>query len=263
MTVKDTLFLETNENGQIIVKSKRSKNTYLAGKFHTPSLHELRQYFFETEKASSLKKADRVLTVDFVFGDVSELHANPEYRHATFQAASQFNCLEFVGPNVTPEDGITGYVHDKTQGPACSIACGAGTAYRNYFHKWTNRDGDLMVRIAFFRCLGYGRLISKERQEGQNKQHMINNLEDLEKLLTDDSDTKSYFQVKAGYIFANESQLMRLNKASKHATSRIQPRSYSEHLRPSLRISPLLRETSTKTASALASKKTYRRARPA
>ena len=79
---------------------------------------------------------------------------------------------------------------------------------------------------------------------------MINNLEDLEKLLTDDSDTKSYFQVKAGYIFANESQLMRLNKAS-------------TRLLESSLVLTLLRETSTKTASALASKKTYRRARPA
>ena len=60
-------------------------------------------------------------------------HALPENRWATFQVASQFNCLEFVGPSVVPEDGITGYVMDRTQGPACSIACGPATAYRNYF----------------------------------------------------------------------------------------------------------------------------------
>jgi hypothetical protein len=49
-----------------------------------------------------------------------------------FQVASQFNLLEMVGPDVTPENGVTRYVHDRTQGPACAIAAGAGTIYRNY-----------------------------------------------------------------------------------------------------------------------------------
>ena len=47
--------------------------------------------------------------------------------------ASQFNLLEMPHPGVTPEDGIRAYVHDRTQGPACAMACGAGTLYRNYF----------------------------------------------------------------------------------------------------------------------------------
>ena len=34
---------------------------------------------------------------------------------------------------MTPEDGVTGYAWDKTQGPCCAIACGASTIYRNYF----------------------------------------------------------------------------------------------------------------------------------
>jgi len=29
--------------------------------------------------------------------------------------------------------GVTRYQHDHTQGPACAIACGAATIYRNYF----------------------------------------------------------------------------------------------------------------------------------
>jgi hypothetical protein len=37
-----------------------------------------------------------------------------------------------VGPTVAPEDGVTGYVHDRTQGPACAIAAGAGTIWRNF-----------------------------------------------------------------------------------------------------------------------------------
>jgi hypothetical protein len=35
--------------------------------------------------------------------------------------------------DVTPEDGVTCYQYDRTQGPACAIAAGAATIYRNYF----------------------------------------------------------------------------------------------------------------------------------
>ena len=45
---------------------------------------------------------------------------------------SQFNMLEMVGPGVTPEDGVARYAYDRTQGPACAIAAGAATIYRNY-----------------------------------------------------------------------------------------------------------------------------------
>ncbi len=63
-------------------------------------------------------------------GDVLEIHA----RHpgALFQAASQFNCLEFPRPSHTPEHGVTDYAQDRTQGPACSLACAAATVVRNY-----------------------------------------------------------------------------------------------------------------------------------
>jgi hypothetical protein len=47
--------------------------------------------------------------------------------------ASQFNLLEMVSPRVTPEHGVGIYENDHTQGPACAIAAGAGTIYRNYF----------------------------------------------------------------------------------------------------------------------------------
>lgn len=62
----------------------------------------------------------------------SVLSEHASHPGATFQAASQFNCLEFSAPSVTPEDGIAGYEHDHTQGPDCALACAAGTLYRNY-----------------------------------------------------------------------------------------------------------------------------------
>ena len=68
-----------------------------------------------------------------ISGDVRRLHQVPEYAGALFQVASQFNLLEMVSPEVTPEQGVTRYQHDRTQGPACAIAAGAATIYRNYF----------------------------------------------------------------------------------------------------------------------------------
>jgi hypothetical protein len=61
------------------------------------------------------------------------MRQSPENAGALFQVASQFNLLEMVSPAVTPEQGVTRYQHDLTQGPACAIAADAATIYRNYF----------------------------------------------------------------------------------------------------------------------------------
>ena len=66
-------------------------------------------------------------------GNVQAFHQQVENKGALFQVASQFNLLEMVSPGVTPEQGVGIYEYDGTQGPACAIACGAGTIYRNYF----------------------------------------------------------------------------------------------------------------------------------
>jgi hypothetical protein len=68
-----------------------------------------------------------------VIGNVREMHRLPANAGALFQVASQFNLLEMIGPAITPEDGVTRYKDDPTQGPACAIAAGAATIYRNYF----------------------------------------------------------------------------------------------------------------------------------
>jgi hypothetical protein len=73
------------------------------------------------------------LKVSVVTGDVRQMHQSPENAGGLFQVASQFNLLEMTGPEVSPEDGVTRYQHDHTQGPACAIAAGAATIYRNYF----------------------------------------------------------------------------------------------------------------------------------
>ncbi len=99
---------------------------FAIGRFATPTLAELRRETLALEGAGTLRVSHEVI------GDVLPLHAEPANRGATFQVASQFNCLEFVSPDVTPEDGVTGYAFDGTQGPACALAAAAGTVFRNY-----------------------------------------------------------------------------------------------------------------------------------
>jgi hypothetical protein len=73
------------------------------------------------------------LKVSVVTGDIRQMHRSRENSGTLFQVASQFNLLEMVSPDVSPEHGVTRYQNDHTQGPACAIAAGAATIYRNYF----------------------------------------------------------------------------------------------------------------------------------
>jgi hypothetical protein len=73
------------------------------------------------------------LRFEEIFGNVSTLHTDPSLALAgsLFQVASQFNVLEMAAPEVSPDAGITCYQHDRTQGPACAMACPAGTVFRS------------------------------------------------------------------------------------------------------------------------------------
>lgn len=109
------------------LRSRENGRRCRIGHFELVSLQTLRD-----RVAAEPVPAGR-LSIRNVQGDVRRMHGEPAYAGALFQVASQFNMLEMVSPNVTPEDGVTGYQFDRTQGPACAIAAGAATLYRNYF----------------------------------------------------------------------------------------------------------------------------------
>ena len=100
---------------------------YQFGRLEIASLAELRNLAADVNTTSSR------IAVREVVADVQDLHCDVANSGALFQVASQFNLLEMASPNVTPEYGVGIYEHDRTQGPACAIACGAATIYRNYF----------------------------------------------------------------------------------------------------------------------------------
>lgn len=112
------------EDGRLV--SEAHDRRYAVGRLELPSLADLRA------QASALPPSAARTTLRTVIGDVRALHRDPAQAGALFQVASQFNLLEMTGPSVSPEDGVTRYMHDRTQGPACAIAAGAATIYRNY-----------------------------------------------------------------------------------------------------------------------------------
>ena len=109
--------------------------SYVFGRLETPSLAELR------ERVQSVPAPGIRTTVCEVVANVQELHRDPANQGSLFQVASQFNLLEMVSPRIVPEAGVGIYEQDHTQGPACAIAAGAGTIYRNYLVPLNGRIG--------------------------------------------------------------------------------------------------------------------------
>ncbi len=149
------------------------------GKLEISTLEQLRQ------NNSSIENFKDKIQVSEIVANVQDLHCRIENTNALFQAASQFNLLEMVGPHVTPEQGIDGYERDYTQGPACAIACGAGTIYRNYFVK----TGD---------------------QFGQTFDNQIDCLELIGEAL--ENDKLALWSMKNGYALLNYNGLLTINK---------------------------------------------------
>jgi hypothetical protein len=129
------------------------------------------------------------LKASVVQGDVRHMHQLPENANALFQVASQFNLLEMVTPEETPEDGVTDYQCDPTQGPACAIAAGAATIYRNYFAP----------------VGGY---------EGQTKDRQIDGLADLGEALSADLNrpVDAFWKMQNGYALCEEDGLASISK---------------------------------------------------
>ncbi len=115
-----------------------------------------------------------------VVADVQALHTDPANTNAVFQVASQFNLLEMVSPRRTPEEGVGIYEYDRTQGPACAIAAGAGTIYRNYF-------------------------VPVGTRVGQSREHQVDCLADLGALLGNTDET--LWSMQNGYVMASSEGL--------------------------------------------------------
>ena len=159
--------------------SLRNSRRFSFGKLEIPTLEELKN------RCSNISDFNAEIQVEEIVADVQELHSQEENSNALFQAASQFNLLEMVSPAITPEQGIDRYEFDYTQGPACAIACGAGTIYRNYFAEVNG-------------------------QIGQSANNQIDCLKLVGKELK--SEELNLWKMKNGYALINQNGLLTINK---------------------------------------------------
>mmetsp|Transcript_130154 Transcript_130154/g.278130 ORF Transcript_130154/g.278130 Transcript_130154/m.278130 type:complete len:513 (+) Transcript_130154:76-1614(+) len=155
----EKLYRETKEQfafdpSRNLLTVKATGAEFHTGIFQLQSLDELRK---RSEAAGSPAVDGHGLTFQNLVGNTQELHM--QNSDAVFQVASLFNCLQMRDPNVKPEDGVTGYATDATQGPACAIACPGATVYRNYF---VNGEGQLRRQVD---CLsGVAELLRNEKE---------------------------------------------------------------------------------------------------
>lgn len=150
--VRQQLFLDAGR-----LCSRVNGQTWLHGTLELPTLAHLR------EQVRTCEIDRKPNSVCEIVGNVQQLHRDPENRNALFQVASQFNLLEMVSPDVTPEDGIGIYERDFTQGPACAVAAGAGTIFSNYFVDVDGRTGQSLDHQ--LDCLaGVGRVLGNTNQ---------------------------------------------------------------------------------------------------
>ena len=189
MVVKPAL-LDPDLQQPLVVFKRADGNTIQAGIFETPTLKNLRDRALKELAVEQAKPGyvapSEITKVGHIVGDAVALHKVPELEGSVFQAASQFNCLEFPSPDNTPEEGITQYMYDRTQGPACAIACPAGTAYRNYLVEMP--DG----------------------QVGQTKANQIDTMDGVTKALGGD-----FYTVRNGYIDTTNAKLIALSDKKK------------------------------------------------
>jgi hypothetical protein len=169
---------------------------YCVGRFEHKSLKDLRRDVPPERHAAPS-------TVKLVYGDVQAYLADPANRGAVFQVASQFNCLEFVSPSEVPENGVTKYFYDRTQGPACCLSTGPATVYRNYFLSLQRQGKSVILRPDG----------AEGHVTGQLEYLQLNGADDLENIIRNEQ--HGYFRVKNGYLMSDTDGLTRFSRAAK------------------------------------------------
>lgn len=187
--IKANFTVVNHEHHKLLISKEAPEHEYPVGSFTTPTLQDLRDNGLKVlreqrERSGGAPVPGGIIVEHRAIDDALSLAAS--HPGAVIQVASQFNTLEFTNPKCIPEHGVTNYVFDNTQGPACALSCGAGTVYRNYFAP--GADG----------------------KTGQTKDNQLNTLSTLEALL--DNANEKYFSVENGYSSAVKAGLDRLNE---------------------------------------------------
>ncbi len=158
------------DNG--VLHSHINNKSFQTGILSTPTIKELESEYIDNS----------LINFKSIQSDIKVLIADKNNEFATFQVASQFNLLEMIRPTTIPEDGVSIYQFDNTQGPISSICTGASTIYRNYF-------------------------IELNGKIGQSKYNQINCLDLVQNYLKDIS-----LNMQNGYCFISQEDLIKVDK---------------------------------------------------
>lgn len=136
--------LTHNAQGDYWVKNINTNREWYAGKFETASIQELRDAIDarppKVIRGTKRRRVANAGTFNVIAGfdpvnlteaqqkrcNVTALQANPAHMRAVFQVASNFNCLEGAGPD------LTNYTHARAQGELAAISALPGTIMRRY-----------------------------------------------------------------------------------------------------------------------------------
>jgi hypothetical protein len=127
-----------------MIRSLENGLSYGVGEFEYLSLKQLRhrvEHMSSEQVGLDAKDKSIVRHNNPIQESVQDYITSPEYNHALFQVASQFNLLEMAHPSNTPEDGVGIYWSDPTQGPKCAQSTIGATLFRNYFIENEGREG--------------------------------------------------------------------------------------------------------------------------
>ena len=139
----------TKTGDNYTLKSDLNNQSYNAGNFQVRYISSFSNN--PTQSNSQQKGRLNILvgkgrgTKDFAKIDAFSMQSLPENDGATYLAANNFNCLEFVSSMQTASSGVTNYVFDITQGPYTVLACPQSAVLRNYFIEHEDENGEKSI----------------------------------------------------------------------------------------------------------------------
>ncbi|KAK8867195.1 hypothetical protein M9Y10_010172 [Tritrichomonas musculus] len=133
----------------VYLYSKKNKKKFNAGLFQIKSSDRSTFKLSESRNNGKLHIIHGHGNYSKCYGlvDILSMQSLSKWDGATYLAASNFNCLEFVSSHSTASSGVTSYYADPTQGPYAALACGPAIVYRNYFVKHHGVVGQLDKEI--------------------------------------------------------------------------------------------------------------------
>lgn len=128
---------EQKEEGATLF-SKKNQKKFSAGKFSVCSVSSFQHLEPRNGGHLHIIHGNGMKSTKIHLVDVMCAQNHPDFNGATFQVASNFNCLEFLGSKQTAAKGVTSYVINHAQGPVCAVSSGPAVTYRNYFVQHTD-----------------------------------------------------------------------------------------------------------------------------